>query len=444
MPPSRERGASPLTRVRELAESTPARRDRYLDLLRAVAILAVVVGHWLASAVTATDGRLGGVNLLYVESWTHPLTWLFQVLPVFFLVGGYVNAASLASHYRSGGTAAAWVRSRALRLLYPTAVFLLVLVAGYAMALGLGADAGVTRRAVWLAGISLWFLVVYVAVVALAPAVIAGHRRWGMALVAALVAVVAVGDLARWLTGSDVPAAANHVVAWLVMHQLGVAWRDGLLTRRRRTAWLLAVGGAVAAVLLTALGPYAVMMVGAAEPPELGNTDPPTLALLALAAMQVGLVLLLRPLVAPWLQRPRVWLGVVGMNAVILTVYLWHMVPVVVAGAALVATGLFPQPPVGSGAWFALRLPWLLILAVVLAVLVTVFARFEVVAMGRRTQDASAVAVGLGVAACLAGLAGLGVTGMEGVLPAVAGVPVAEVLLVGAGLAVVARSGRER
>ncbi|HMO11685.1 MAG TPA: acyltransferase family protein, partial [Actinotalea sp.] len=104
-------------RLRDLAAATPPHRDRYVDLLRAAAILVVVVGHWLTTAVTVTDGRLGGVNLLYVVPWAPPVTWLFQVMPVFFLVGGYANAASLAALRRDGGTATAWVRSRALRLL---------------------------------------------------------------------------------------------------------------------------------------------------------------------------------------------------------------------------------------------------------------------------------------------------------------------------------------
>lgn len=435
---------STLGRMRYAAAATPAHRDRYLDLLRAVAILAVVVGHWMASVVTVTDGRLGGANLLYVLPWTHPLTWVFQVMPVFFLVGGYVNAASLAAQRRRGGTTAAWVRSRTLRLLRPTAVFLAVLVGGYAVALALGADPWLTRTAVWLAGISLWFLVAYLPMVALAPAMMAWQRRWPATVLPVLVAVVAAGDVARLVTGSAGPAAANYLLAWLAVHQLGVAWYDGVLTGTRRPAYALAVGGGVVAVALTTWGPYAATMVGSGTPPELSNTSPPTLALLAFAAMQTGAVLLLRPLLTPWLHRPRVWLAVVAVNAVILTVYLWHMVPVVLVSLTLVATNLFPQPAVGSGEWFALRIPWLLILAAVLIALVAAFGRFETAAARRREDLPSPVAVGAGVAACIAGLVGLGTTEMAGILPAVGGLPVGELALFGLGLAVLGRAAGPR
>ena len=289
-----EAARNPLARIKQLADATPTHRDRYVDALRALAILVVVLGHWLISVVTVTDGQLGGRNLLYVVPWIQPLTWLFQVMPVFFLVGGYANAASLARHRRDGGTTPAWVRSRALRLLRPTAVLVVVLIVGYAVALALGADREIARTAVWLAGVALWFLVVYVAVIALAPAAIAWQRRWGWGVLATLVAVVGAGDVARMMTGSDVPAIGNYIVGWLAVHQLGVAWRDGALTRTRRTAYALAVGGAATAAALVAFGPYGMTMVGAAPPPDLGNSDPPTLALLALAAMQTGVVLLLR------------------------------------------------------------------------------------------------------------------------------------------------------
>lgn len=414
---------------------TPAHRDRYVDLLRAVAILVVVVGHWTTSAVTLDAGRLGGVNALYVVPWAQPATWFFQVMPLFFLVGGYVNAGSLDQHLRGGGTAAAWVRSRALRLLRPTAVLVVALVVGYAAAVGLGADPQVARTGVWLAGVGLWFLVVYLAVVGLAPTVVAWQRRWGIGVVVTLGVLVGAGDVARLATGSDALATGSYVLGWLAVHQLGVAWRDGLLTRTRRPAWALAVGGALAALALVALGPYGVAMVGAVPPPELSNSDPPTLALLALAAAQVGVALLLRPAVDPWLRRARVWRAVLAVNAVILTIFLWHMVPVVLASAALMRPGLFPQPEPGSGVWFALRLPWLLILAVLLVALVAVFGRFETGAPQWREGTPSGVVVGAGVVTCVAALAGIGVRGTDGVLPPVAGLPLGELALFGAGLA---------
>ena len=80
-----------------------------MDLLRALALLLVVLGHWLVSAIGGGHGRLTGHSALESLTWAYPITWLFQVIPVFFMVGGYANAASLTSHRNRGGTAAGWL-----------------------------------------------------------------------------------------------------------------------------------------------------------------------------------------------------------------------------------------------------------------------------------------------------------------------------------------------
>ncbi len=432
----------PRARFRDLAAATPAYRDRYVDLLRAVSIVVVVLGHWTVAAVSHTDAGLTGVNLLDVARWTHPATWLFQVMPVFFLVGGYANAASLDAHRRRGGGSVAWVRQRALRLLRPTAALLAVLLGVKLVAIAVGGDVRQVQAMVWFATEPLWFVVVYLAVVLLAPVVIGAYRRWGIATVGVLVAGVLAGDVARLITGEVAPAAANYVFGWLAVHQAGIAWRDGDLPQSARGAWVLVGGGLGAALLLTGPGPYGVAMVGAATAPSLSNTAPPTIALLALATAQTGLVLLLRRPATAWLARARVWTAVVGVNAVILTVFLWHMTALVIGGFLLVATGVLPEPAIGSVGWFWLRIPWLVVLAVVLVVLVALMRRWEAPVRRDPLERPSPVLVGLGVAAVLAGMASLGVSQARGLAQQVAGIPIVEVALIAVGLVMLARSGR--
>lgn len=226
------------------------------------------------------------------------------------------------------------------------------------------------------------------------------------------------------------------------VHQVGVAWHDGTVTRTRTPALLLAGGGLLALLVLTGPGPYAVTMVEAAPPPDLDNTAPPSLALLALAATQIGAALLLRRVAEPWLARPRAWLAVVAVNGSAFTLYLWHMVPVVLAGAALVTTGLFPQPALGSAAWWWLRVPWLAVLAALLVAVVAVTGRWERRTAASPEAHPPPLLVAAGILACLAGLAGLGLGGTDGVLPPVVGVPVGELLLVAAGFGLLTRAGR--
>jgi Acyltransferase family len=99
-----------------VAAATPVDRDRFADLLRVASILAVVAGHWLMAVVVWRDGRVQGGNALSLVPGLWLSTWLLQVMPLFFFVGGLANLVSA----RRAGSWARFVRGRAARLLRPT------------------------------------------------------------------------------------------------------------------------------------------------------------------------------------------------------------------------------------------------------------------------------------------------------------------------------------
>ena len=118
---------------------------------------------------------------------------------------------------------------------------------------------------------------------------------------------------------------------------------------------------------------------------RLDNAAPPSLALLAVAAAQLGLILLLRGPAERLLRRTGPWQLVIGVNLVVLTVFLWHLTAAILLIGLLDATGTLPTPAVGSTAWWAWRVPWLVLLAAVLAVLVAVFGPVEARSSRHRT-----------------------------------------------------------
>jgi hypothetical protein len=94
------------------------------------------------------------------------------------------------------------------------------------------------------------------------------------------------------------------------------------------------------------------------------------------AVVQLGVIMMLRVPVSRWLERPRAWKPVVAANAVVLTVFLWHMTALLVVLALLRALAVdLPAEP--TAAWWAGRPFWLVAPLPVLAILVAVFGRFE-------------------------------------------------------------------
>ncbi len=68
-----------------------------------------------------------------------------------------------------------------------------------------------------------------------------------------------------------------------------------------------------------------------------------------------------------WLQRPRVWLGVVVANGMVMTAYLWNMTAAVLAAVILLPTGIVPQFEELTSAWWLWRLGWVAACAICLA-----------------------------------------------------------------------------
>jgi fucose 4-O-acetylase-like acetyltransferase len=347
------------------------KRNRYADLLRVLAIGGVVYGHWLLVSVTYSSGQLSGVDALNDITWGRWVTWLFQVMPVFFLVGGYVNAQSWAARHAAGETWTRWVRDRVMRLLWPTSVYVVVMVLAVTVARAAGAPAAEITEAGWLVALHLWFLPVYMALIALTPAMLAAHRRWGLAVPAVM--AVAAGLVDIGVTGPHLHGIGylNYLFVWGSIHQWGFFWQDGSLTSPRWRPYALAIGGGALLAGLVTSRSFQADMVGS------GNTNPPSIALLAYAAVQVGLVLAAEPWATRLLSRDRRWRLVRRLNAVVMNVYLWHFVPAIVIAVAFYPTGLLPQPHVGSREWFALRLVWWALLTVVLALLVIVVTLVE-------------------------------------------------------------------
>ena len=349
----------------------PADRDRYVDLVRGLSIVWVVLGHWLVTELIWRDGELGLVSALGEAPWLWPLTWVLQVIPLFFFVGGYANRRSWEGVERRGESYAAFVDRRLRRLMTPVGVLLgVVTLGGVAVALadgaGLGAGAGVLLQ-------PLWFLGVYVVVIALTPVTLRLHRRRGWAAVLAMLGLVVVVDVLRFGVGIGAAGFVNVLLVWVTAHQLGYLYAEGSLTRARAAA--LAIGGFTALSAAVLIGPYPARMVGVPGD-RIANMNPPTLALTALAMGQIGLTVLVRPYVLPWLQGRRLYGAVVAVNLSIMTIYLWHQ-PVFIAVSRLLLPLGIPQPSPPGLDWWLSRLLWLVVPGIVLGLVVLALRRFE-------------------------------------------------------------------
>jgi peptidoglycan/LPS O-acetylase OafA/YrhL len=386
--------------------ATPVSRDRSLDGLRALAVLGVVTGHWLVMALTITGaGALQVSSPLVHLGGFAPVSWVLQMLGLFFLVGGYAAARSLDRAAARGEGYRAWVRRRLARLGRPVLAATAALGAALPVLALAGVPEATLRTTATLVVQPLWFIGVYAAVTALTPVALALDRRMGVYAPVPGLVVVAGVDLLRYGPWHglvpDWVGLLNVLPGWSFGFLLGVAWARGRIGRRG--AAVLAAAGAVLGLILVLRLGYPASMVGV---PGRGrvNSHPPSLLVPALAAVQSGLAILLADRIGALLRRPALWAGVALINLSALTIFCWHQIALMAFSAATLqitpggVPGLHSAPE--TPGWVIARLAWFPLYAAVLGGLVLAARRFE--EPWRGVPQAGRVAAGA-LAACFGG-----------------------------------------
>lgn len=333
-------------------------------------VVFVVVVHLLQVGIgPGADGTLVTSRPAEQEPWFNAATWVGQIMPLFFVVGGFASAAGWASWTRAGGDATGYLRTRTLRLAQPA----LPLFAFFACVLGATTLTGIAPDLVATAAVGagspLWFLAAYLICQALVPVMVRWHEAAPKTTVAVLAAGVVVVEVLRFSTGITEIGLLNLLLVWPLVQQFGFWYRDGWFDRRR-TLTLLAIAAACYGALwpLVEWGPYSASM--------LGNLNPPTLPLVLLGLAQACLLRVARPALAA-LMRVRAAQGFVFvLGTRLMTVYLWHLpVILIVTGITLLIPGAAPTP--SSPAWWWSRpIMFVVVLAAVLA-LSLLIARWE-------------------------------------------------------------------
>ncbi|MBA3021172.1 acyltransferase family protein [Propionicimonas sp.] len=348
-------------------------RNHLVDLARVASMLIVIIFHTLLWQVLMVNGQIQVVPWAPGPIWW-AISWICTIIPIFFVAAGYANAVVVDKWRESGWRYARFLTIRGSRLLGPMTLYVVVfaIIGSVAAWFGLPAQASaLSRQFAQL----LWFAVVYLLLLAAAPFTVWLHDRFGgWVMLPLLIALIAV-DVAVRLTGNLELQWLNLAFVWPLAHQWGIAYHRGWF-RGWRTATVVGVF-ALAALLIAALVGwlhYPQAAVAWADVP-VANLLPPTLVITLLGLCQTAVLALLeKRRVADRLSR-RVARVVQLANALLLSVYLWH-VPAIVVSVGIVAglAVLFPS------AAAVLLNPLLLIALVLLMVVLGVpqLARIEV------------------------------------------------------------------
>ena len=362
------------TRIAPAASATisaPARsrRDPSIDLARAWCLVVVVALHALMVGVSLVDGAPVLENALEAWSGFAAFTWVAQIMPLFFVLGGFSSATQWGRLRAEGVPAHRYVLMRVRRLLAPAVTAMAAIAVLLLGLLAVGVPDDVVAIAGFRMSQPLWFLGVYLLCTALVPLMTAAHRAAPRATLAGLAALVVGVDVARMSTGAVAIGFANLLFVWLLVQQLGFRLADDRARASRRRLLAIAAGALVALAALCASGLY--------SPDLLENLNPPTAALVLLGIAQLCLFELARPALRRAHGIRAIRAATTAINARAMTIYSWHMpVLIVLAGALLLGVGEALPTPL-SPEWWATRAAWLAAVAVAVTAVVAVAGRRE-------------------------------------------------------------------
>ena len=200
--------------TRKLAAETPATRNRIIDFWRVVAIIVVILGHWLAAGIwvqrTGDVELMNAVQLLPFSAW---VTWLVQVMPIFFFVGGYANARALRRVEAGEQRPSDWITAR-IRRLYTPVVPLIAVWTLLVIVMRPLFPPDIVQEASRAGTVLLWFMAVYLVLVGTAPLTHRWWQRYRWGSVAALAGAALIVDVARFAGDQPGFRWANFLFVW--------------------------------------------------------------------------------------------------------------------------------------------------------------------------------------------------------------------------------------
>ncbi len=296
-------------------------RDTFIDFVRAFSLIVVVIWHW---AFTILKWRSDGPHATNPIGFTDGLwlsSWLFQVMPLFFFVGGYGHQQSYKRKQERGSSMSSFVAKRLQELAAPALALAGVwIVLGIAVAIVF--KASWIQRAVTLVISPLWFIGVYLLLVAMFPIWDWLHRRFGALVLVWLGGSAMLVDVLRFRHEFSEIAWLNMILVWGFCHQLGFFYAN-FVRAPRRVSWMLTWGGLFGLAGLVYSRAYPGSMVGVPGD-KFSNMAPPTVAIATLVLFQSGVALLLRDATLERLKRPNWERASVVVNRFAMPLFLFH------------------------------------------------------------------------------------------------------------------------
>ena len=317
--------------------NTSISRERFIDFLKTFGLLLLVFNSFSFLNINYSGGEYLIINNSFSSSNSTIVTWFTVGLPIFIFSMGFTNLIAWYSNVGRDGSQWNYLVDRINSLLGP------VLVLIFAVSISLNillrsnlipnylttTEDGVislVEFTLW----PLWLVSIYMVMVMFAPLTIYLHKKYPYPTLVLLVLLTIFIDIVEVPLNYSYIQVFNYLFFWLTIHQVGYFYADGKIQMFKKSIYFLSSLVLYGFLYYQVIFNEKVINFANYRLNSISNEDPPSAYYLIVSFAFLFLLISLQKNFVKLLNNRKVWLIFSHIHSNIYTIYLWHLISLVI------------------------------------------------------------------------------------------------------------------
>ena len=316
---------------------TSISRERFIDFLKTFGLLLLVINSFSFLDINYSGGEYLIINNSYISSNITIITWFTVGLPIFIFSMGFTNLIAWYSNVGRDGSQWNYLVDRINSLLGPVLVliFSVSIVLNVLLRTNLIPNYLTTTEDGVISLVEftlwpLWLVSIYMVMVMFAPLTIYLHKKYPYLTLLVFGLATFFIDIIEVPINYSYIQVFNYLFFWLTIHQLGYFYADGKIQILNKRIYfmlaLLSYGFLYYQVIFNNI----LLNFANYRLNSIGNEDPPSAYYLVVSLAFIFFLISLQTYIDKLLNNRKVWLIFSHVHSNIYTIYLWHLISLIV------------------------------------------------------------------------------------------------------------------
>ncbi|MBK64159.1 MAG: hypothetical protein CMB47_01370 [Euryarchaeota archaeon] len=316
---------------------TSISRERFIDFLKTFGLMLLVINSFSFLDINYSGGEYLIINNSYISSNITIITWFTVGLPIFIFSMGFTNLIAWYSNVGRDGSQWNYLVDRINSLLGPVLVliFSVSIVLNVLLRTNLIPNYLTTTEDGVISLVEftlwpLWLVSIYMVMVMFAPLTIYLHKKYPYLTLLVFGLATFFIDIIEVPINYSYIQVFNYLFFWLTIHQLGYFYADGKIQILNKRIYfmlaLLSYGFLYYQVIFNNI----LLNFANYRLNSIGNEDPPSAYYLVVSLAFIFFLISLQTYIDKLLNYRKVWLIFSHVHSNIYTIYLWHLISLIV------------------------------------------------------------------------------------------------------------------